>query len=75
MGAVYKAVHLHFDELRALKVISRKLMTDEASSGGSSTRRGSRASYSTQTRCPWTISMRPRTADLFSSWNPSRIRA
>ncbi|HZP02171.1 MAG TPA: hypothetical protein VFD30_17930 [Terriglobia bacterium] len=29
MGPVYKAVHLDFGELRALKVISKELMTDE----------------------------------------------
>ena len=29
MGAVYKALHLAFDELRALKVIAPELMTDE----------------------------------------------
>jgi tRNA A-37 threonylcarbamoyl transferase component Bud32 len=29
MGAVYKALHLAFDELRALKVISTELVTDE----------------------------------------------
>ncbi|MBI1940178.1 MAG: serine/threonine protein kinase, partial [Acidobacteria bacterium] len=29
MGAVYKALHVAFDEMRALKVISRELMTDE----------------------------------------------
>jgi serine/threonine protein kinase len=29
MGAVYKALHVAFDESRALKVISRELMTDE----------------------------------------------
>ncbi len=29
MGAVYKALHVAFDEMRALKVISRELMSDE----------------------------------------------
>ena len=29
MGAVYKAIHLAFDEMRALKVISQELMSDE----------------------------------------------
>lgn len=29
MGAVYKALHVAFDELRALKVITRELMADE----------------------------------------------
>ncbi len=29
MGAVYKALHVAFDEMRALKVISRELMIDE----------------------------------------------
>jgi len=30
MGSVYKAIHLAFDEMRALKVISQELMTDES---------------------------------------------
>lgn len=29
MGEVYKALHMHFDELRALKVINRELASDE----------------------------------------------
>ena len=29
MGSVYKAIHLAFDEMRALKVISQELMADE----------------------------------------------
>ena len=55
MGAVYKAKHLVFDELRALKVLSSNLAGD--------------GTLVTRTPCGSKTSTSQKTAALSSSWN------